>query len=81
MLPNHCRNCLQYRMTHTKSKAPKLIAIHTKMLGDFYFSSIFCQTRLIEVVPQGLLENDCLDIESAQRVHNVAPGADALATL
>jgi hypothetical protein len=69
-------------MTHTKSKAPKLIAIGTKMLGDFYFSSIFCQTRLIEVVvPQGLLENDCLYIESAQRVYNVAPGADALASL
>ncbi len=51
------------------------------MLGDFYFNSIFCQTRLIEVVPQSLLENDCLDIESAQHVHNVAPGADALATL
>ncbi len=81
MLPNHCCNCHQYRMTHTESKAPKLIAIGTKMLGDFYFNSIFCQTRLIEVVPQGQLENDCLDIESAKHVHNVAPGADALATL
>jgi hypothetical protein len=68
-------------MTNTKRKAPQLIAIETKMLGDFYRNIIFCQTRLIEVVPQSLLENDCLDIESAQHVHDVAPGADALATL
>jgi hypothetical protein len=66
-------------MTHTERKAPQLIAIGTKMLGDFYRNIIFCQTRLIEVVPQSLLENDCLNIESAQ--HDVAPGADALATL
>ena len=33
-------------------------------------------------VPQSLVENDCLDIDSAQHVHDVAPaGADALATL
>jgi hypothetical protein len=34
---------------------------------------------LLEVVPQSLVDNDCLDIDSVQHVHDVA-GADALAT-
>jgi hypothetical protein len=32
------------------------------------------------VVPQSLVENDCLDIYSTQHVHDVAPSADALAS-
>ncbi len=37
---------------------------------------------LLVVLPQSLAENDFLDIDSAQQhVHDVAPGADALASI